>query len=87
VKLSFREAAANTVTVPDSFGEADAPEEPGFPVSGASEESDEEEQAVRASTAAAPAPASRSSRRVRRAERVINRLLGTGTTVAPWHAR
>jgi len=54
VKLSFREAAANTVTVPESFGEEDVED------FAASEESDvpsEEEQALRASSAATPAPA------------------------------
>jgi hypothetical protein len=68
VKLSSRDAAAKTVTVPDSFGdeEADPADEPE-----PEPEPDEEEQALRASSAAAPAPAAHRLRRVRRTERVI----------------
>ena len=68
-----REAAAKTVTVPESFAEDDdfgVPEEPDV--------SSEEEQALRASSAAAPTPATcrvRVVRRVRCADRVITDLL------------
>ncbi|GGR75966.1 hypothetical protein GCM10010269_13890 [Streptomyces humidus] len=54
VKLSFREAAANTVTVPDSWSAEDADAEVG---DSAAEESPDDEQALRTSSAAAPAPA------------------------------
>lgn len=70
VNDSWSEAAANTVTVPDIFGDADA-EESDFE----EDESSLEEQALRASSAAAPAPATCRVRRVRRAERVITVLL------------
>jgi hypothetical protein len=76
VQLSFREAAANTVTVPESFGEEDDEAEP-FALSGESDVS-EEEQALRASSAAAPTPATRRVRvvrRVRRVDRVVTDLL------------
>jgi hypothetical protein len=73
VKLSLSEAAAKTVTVPESFGEEEAE------VSDFGEESEsesEDEQALRASSAAAPTPATRRVRvRVRRADRVITGLL------------
>ncbi|GAA4302680.1 hypothetical protein GCM10023086_19180 [Streptomyces venetus] len=68
VKLSFSEAAAKTVTSPDSFGE---PEAAGEEPDDAVEESSEDEQALRASSAAAPAPVTCSIRRVRRTVRVI----------------
>ncbi|GAA3057104.1 hypothetical protein GCM10010448_45610 [Streptomyces glomeratus] len=58
VKLSFREAAANTVIVPDSFGVEDAEDAEESDFSAESEpDPDEEEQALRTSSAAAPAPA------------------------------
>lgn len=53
VKLSLSEAAANTVTVPDSSSDGEAV--PGE--SDADEESSDDEQALRASRAAAPAAA------------------------------
>jgi hypothetical protein len=77
VKLSFREAAANTVTVPESFGEEDV-EADDFALPEESDLPSEEEQALRASSAAAPTPATcrvRLVRRVRRADRVITDLL------------
>jgi hypothetical protein len=66
VKLSFNDAAAKTVTVPDSLsgGAFDVPAEPD------DDESAEEEQALRASSAATPAPLARRARRLRRALRV-----------------
>jgi hypothetical protein len=68
VKLSFSEAAAKTVTVPDSLSDAEADaEEPDV----ADESESDDEQALRASRAAAPAPVTCNIRRVRRAERVI----------------
>lgn len=68
VKLSFSEAAANTVTSPESLPdeEADA-EESDFD----EEESSDDEQALSASSAAAPAPATCRVRRFRRAVRVF----------------
>jgi len=62
VRLSWSEAAAKTVTVPDRFGDEDADGE-GSDV--ADEESSEEEQAVRDGSAADTAPAARRVRRVR----------------------
>ncbi|GED88228.1 hypothetical protein TNCT6_53130 [Streptomyces sp. 6-11-2] len=86
VKLSFSEAAAKTVTVPDSFGAADAD----VPDPAEDEPSeDEEEQALRASNAAAPATPDFSIL-VRRVERVITVLLlwlCTEEAVAPCHDR
>jgi hypothetical protein len=71
VKLSLREAAAKTVTVPSTFGADEAPDvavapEPVEPE--ASEVPEDEEQALRASRAAADAP---TIDRLRRAGRVI----------------
>src|SRR4051812_20364211 len=69
VKLSLSEAAAKTVTAPESFAEAEELE----PAAAESESESEpaEEQAARASSAAAPAPAACRVRTVRRTERVI----------------
>ncbi|GHA15715.1 hypothetical protein GCM10010389_62840 [Streptomyces echinoruber] len=78
VKLSFSEAAAKTVTVPESRFAPEAalaavPDAAADPEDrGADDDaSPEEEQALRASSAAAPAPAACSVRPVRRTVRVV----------------
>ncbi|GHE60446.1 hypothetical protein GCM10014715_12130 [Streptomyces spiralis] len=71
VKLSFREAAAKTVTVPVTFWEEDAADpDPDDDEPSDDDEEDAEEQPLRASRAAAPAPAT-CSVRVPGTERVI----------------
>jgi hypothetical protein len=87
VKLSLSEAAAKTVTVPDSLGDADVEVSDLADESEEAEESSEEEQALSAIRAATPAPATCSIRRVRRAERVITIYTSvlSGKAVAPIH--
>ncbi|GHF68688.1 hypothetical protein GCM10018787_16280 [Streptomyces thermodiastaticus] len=77
VKLSFNEAAAKTVTSPDTAPEA--PDDAEEPCEDCGDESGpDDEQALRASSAAAPAPAARSIRRGDRAERLITDPLPQG---------